>query len=140
MKTIILTSEKFTGEVEFKYNDTGQLVMYDNRASFDAAQHDWMLKRLPATVTRLDEVVHLVSGKTVEVKIEPTFEQFWKQYFAGRLKDNSSRRRAQAKWNRMSVGERANAYTYIPSYMSRIAYGTQPKHAETYLNSELWNG
>ncbi|MDR1155820.1 MAG: hypothetical protein LBL04_14030 [Bacteroidales bacterium] len=72
MKTYILTSEEFTGEIEFRYNDAGQLVGYDNRADFYARQHA--------------------------------------------------------------------AYAYINAYMGRIACGTQPKHAETYLNSELWNG
>ena len=139
MRTYIVTSEKFTGEIEFRYNDIFQLCGYDNRADFEAVQHDWLLKNLPMSPACLHKVASIMKGKAIEVKTELTFEQFWKSYFAGRTKDNSSRKRAEAKWNRMSKGEQAKAWGYINTYMSNIAWGTAPKHAETYLNSELWN-
>jgi hypothetical protein len=81
----------------------------------------------------------MLCGEATEIKTEVTFEVFWNRYFAGRPKDNSSRKRAETKWNRMSKGEQAKAYAYIGLYLGNVAYGTQPKHAETYLNSELWN-
>ena len=138
MKTYIVTSDKFTGEIEFRYNDIGQLVGYDNRADFAAEQHKWLLSRFPVMSGMLIQVAAPMGGKATEIKIELTFEMFWKQYFAGREKDNSSRKRAEAKWDRMSKAEQSKAYAYINKYMSRITH--VPKHAETYLNSELWNG
>lgn len=141
MKTFIITSEKFEGEIEFKYNHTGQLVSYDNRTNFDTAQHDWLLKNMPTNLlTDLKPVTGLMHGKITEVKVELTFEQFWKQYFAGREKDNSSKKRTEVKWNRMNRADQAKAYAYINTYLGRIPFGVRPKYAETYLNSELWNG
>lgn len=140
MKTYIITSEQFTGELEFRYSETGQLMGHDNRTNFSPVQHDWLLKHMPCDDAALKHLALAMRGKITEIKVELTFEQFWKQYFAGRGKDNSSKKRAEVKWNRMSKGEQAKAYAYINAYMSRIAYGTLPKHAETYLNSELWNG
>lgn len=140
MKTYIITSERFAGEIEFRYSDSGHLTAYDNRAVLTAEQHDWLLKRLPVAAVYLTQLAGVMHGRVEEIRVEVTFEQFWKQYFAGRQKDNSSRKRAETKWNRMSKVEQAKAYSYIQEYLCKVTYGTQPKHAETYLNSELWNG
>jgi hypothetical protein len=139
MKTYILTSEKFTGEIEFRYSESGLLAGYDNRAGFTVSQHRWLLQHLPVAADALQGLAGIVGGRITEMKVELTFERFWKQYFAGRPKDNSSRKRAEARWNRMSKSEQAKAYAYIDAYLGKVAYGTQPKHAETFLNSELWN-
>lgn len=140
MKTYIFTSDKFTGEIEYRFNERDLLVGFDIRAQFSNEQYSWTYANMPVTSLDMhDLTIKVPCSKFVEIKVELTFAQFWKQYFAGRGKDNSSKKRAEAKWNRMSHGEQAKAYAYINKYMSKISYGTQPKYAETYLNSELWN-
>ena len=138
MKTYILTSEKFTGEIELRYNGMERLISYDNRAKLTVEQYDYIVKHLPNVPGMLPMFAANIKSKATKIDIELTFEMFWKQYFFGRDKDNSSKKRAETKWNRMSKSEQAKAYSYINVYMSRITY--VPKHAETYLNSELWNG
>jgi hypothetical protein len=139
MKTFILTSELFSGDIEFRYNDAGFLTGFDNRSGFNDSQHQWLLRYFPTTVPAIEKMGSLIKGQIKELKVELTFDMFWQRYFTGRDKDNSSKKRSETKWNRMNKSDQAKAYQYIYTYMSRIPYGTRPKYAETYLNSELWN-
>ena len=142
----IITSEAFTGEAVLTYNEAGQLPMVDCfNTNMRADQHRWLLRWIcemtinhEALIATL-KVCNLPNLTFKQVTFEPTFGDFWAQYFKNRHKDNSSKRRAEIRWNRMSKGEQLSAYNHIGKYFSQINDGVQPKYAETYLNAELWN-
>lgn len=134
-KTYIMTSPTFDGEVvfNFQYN---VLVGYDTTAAnLSVEQITYLGKYLPKN---LDEIaVFLSKSPTIEFKcMELTFDMFWNRYDE---KELSSKKKAHAKWDKMSKTEQQKAYRFIGTYFSRIPYGVRKKYAETYLNSELWN-
>lgn len=65
-----------------------------------------------------------------------TFDMFWNKY---NEKAHSSKKKTQAKWQRMSKEQQIKAYMHIPAYFKNIPNGIAKKYAETYLNSEIWN-
>jgi len=137
MTTYLLTSTKWSGEIELRYDDDGYLLSYDNRAGLDDRQRYWFLDNMPREVITLQNLVAAATtAKLTEVKVEVTFELFWSRYDD---KVNSSKKRAEAKWRQMSKGEQLRAYMHIPRYFANIPHGTRKKFAETYLNAELWN-
>lgn len=145
MKTFIMTSPVFEGEVKFEYDDdTGLLRGLEIPVDMGAVGHNFLLNNLPATLVQMRAfpawLKKMNSQATVtELVREVSFEEFWKRYFAGRGSDNSSKKKSGIRWNRMSKGEQLRAYNYIPRYLNRIPAGVGVKLAETYLNSGIWS-
>jgi hypothetical protein len=137
-RRFLLTSSAFDGEVVFDYNENGLLEKYDiSSASLSESQQVWILKRLPRELAELERVITSTeTAKLTEVKQDITFEMFWNRYDE---KDRSSKKRALAKWNKMSKAQQAKAYYHIQKYFNSIPVGVAKKYAETYLNAELWN-
>lgn len=135
-----LTSQKFEGEVLFEFTNE-KLSKFDmSGAELDDRQHAVMIQILPRTVAELHEWAKKLQKESfTEIPNEVTFDQFWRRYFQGRTADNSSKKRAELKFSKMTKTEQLKAFGYIGKYLARIAPGTNPKHAETYLNSEIWN-
>ena len=142
----IITSETYQGEVVLTYDENGERPSVDcYNTNMRADQHKWMmcfvLERAINT-TMLTGTLNAGAFPPVlkfqQVTFEPEFADFWKRYFQNRYKDNSSKKKTEIRWNKMSKGDRLAAYNYINKYFAQIPDGTQPKLAETYLNSEVW--
>lgn len=137
MVTYLLTSDKWAGEVELVYNDAGLLVEMKNRSHMSDEQYRFFLQHSPSSLNALQTLTANTSAKAVLMpESELSFNLFWDRY---NDKVNSSRKRAEAKWNRMSKADQLKAYNYIGVYKANIPHGTRIKFAETYLNAELWN-
>lgn len=138
MRRFILTSDAFTGEVEFIFNDSGLLESFTTgTAQLSEPQQIFILKELPRELSEVQKVIaKSVSAKLTEVSQEVTFEMFWNRYDE---KTRSSRKTAETVWKRMSEKNRNKAYWFIPKYISSILPGVHKKYAETYLRQELWN-
>ncbi len=137
MKTLVLTSSNFEGELEFRYGSDGYLCFFENRSGMDRLQQAWLLKRIPPTIDDLKAMVkQSKASKLTEIKRDISFEMFWDRYDHKSL---SSKKKAQTRWNQMSKVQQAKAYYYIQTYFNRLPGGVAKKYAETYLNSEIWN-
>jgi hypothetical protein len=137
MRTFILTSDKFAGEVRFEYTDDGYLNIADySGATLSIEQRQAMVKRTRFDVREIGHTTAGSSAKLTEIAREITFEDFWKKYDD---KLSSSRKRALAKWEKMSEKEQLKAYNFVRVYFNNIPTGTRKKYAEKYLNDELWN-
>jgi hypothetical protein len=138
MRRFILTSDAFTGEVEFIFNDSGLLESFTTAAAqLSERQQVFILKELPRELSEIQKVIsNSVSAKLIEVSKEITFEMFWNRYDE---KIRSSKKTAETVWKRMSEKDRNKAYWFIPKYFSSILPGVPKKYAETYLRKELWN-
>jgi hypothetical protein len=127
--------------VELRFNSDSLLVGYNMRAEWNGEQVRWFLHHFPRSHNALVQLQeHL--GKSVsvtELVREVSFEEFWKRYFAGRSSDNSSKKKSEIRWNRMTKAEQLLAYNHVPRYLNKIPAGVGVKLAETYLNSEVWN-
>lgn len=137
MRTFLLTSPEFEGELEFRYCPEGHLQHFDHRAEMDPVQRAWLLANLPCHINALMQLKQKTrTAKITEKKAEVTFDDFWNKYDH---KATSSKKKALARWQRMPLAERLKAYYHINRYFASIPGGVSKKNAETYLNSELWN-
>lgn len=139
MKTYSITSSKFEGEIVAVYDDRHELINLDiSGAAMDIIQKNWLMSNSPTTEDRLQEMKsrspYMVITSIPEREI--TFEAFWQHYDD---KINSSKKRAKAKWEKMTKTQQTKAYHYIDRYFASLPYGTRKKYVETYLNAELWN-
>jgi hypothetical protein len=138
MKTFLLSSSGFTGEVLFRFDEAGRLVQYDvTNAALSQEQLNWFTNKLPRTLSELKNVLRASRGSvlTEQKQSAVTFDMFWDKYDE---KTRSSKKRSLAKWNRMSQVQRDKAFNFIDTYFRNLL-GTAPKYANTYLNDELWN-
>ena len=142
----IITSEAFTGEAVLMYDESGERPMFDGfNTGMRADQHRWLMHWICENAINHSMLVEALRACKVQnlkfqrVTFEPTFAEFWVRYFKDRHKDNSSKKTAERRWNSMPKGAQLAAYNYIGKYFLQIPAGTQPKLAETYLNSEVWD-
>ena len=142
----IITSVAFKGEAELTYDENGTRPEFRcSNSEIRPEQHKWLMgwiienaiteKNLKLTLSNVPANFNI---KFKPVTFEPTFIDFWAAYFKNRHKDNSSKKTSEKRWNNMSKSAQAAAYNYTPQYFLQIPAGTQPKLAETYLNSEVW--
>ena len=138
MKIYSLTSTAFEGEVIFEFDDAGNLVSFDTKgAQLSQQQQMWILKAMPRHLAHILNIMGDSKTATLtEIKQEVTFDMFWNRY---NLKDRSSKKRTQVKWNRMSRADQVRAFNHIAKYELTLKPGVDKKYAESYLNAELWN-
>lgn len=136
MKTLIMTSETFTGSVMFEYGESGRLESLKMDASLNDTQLEWLGKNIPWTedliqpfTTHSTKLVFSLTDRDI------TFEMFWNRY---NDKSRSSRKKTEQKWNKLSKADQVKAYCYIPVYLKNKGEAGL-KYAETYLHAELWN-
>ncbi|MBS4041613.1 MAG: hypothetical protein KGZ81_13575 [Flavobacteriales bacterium] len=137
MKRYSLTSQGFTGEVIFVFNDINLLELFDSTgAQLSELQQRFLLQNLPGDLPELENLrSKSVSAKLTEVNADITFDMFWKRY---RAPLNSKKKLAENCWKRLSQARRNLAYKFIPIYESRMEPGVSKLYAETYLNSGPW--
>ena len=136
MKTLIMTSNSFSGQVIFEYGNTGRLEVLRIEAELDANQLKWVGSNIPWNESGIDQFVD--STKKLIFSLtdrEVTFDMFWNTY---NDKSRSSKKKTIAVWNKLSQADQVKAYCYIPLYIKSIG-NLGKKYAETYLNAELWN-
>lgn len=139
MKRYHVTSDKFEGYIEYKFNeDSILLILLDmTNATIDDRRHIWILKNIPRDLVELENLVKNTAGLVIkEVPLVVTFSEFWNKYDD---KDTSSKIKTHKAWIKMNDKDQAAAFLYIQKYFSKMPYGTRKKYAETYLNAQLWN-
>lgn len=139
-QTFLFTSNNFTGNILFKFDAAGKLVSYDaESAMLSAEQQDWLLNRLPRSLTELQAIIKKMKGGarlTRQIKEAWTFEEFWPMAYVNK---GSSKKVSLKVWNRLEQKERDKAANYWPIYLRIKNDGEGIKYVETYLRSEIWN-
>jgi len=80
MRTFILTSTAFEGEVLFEFNDNGALQKNDlTGAILSLKQQEFLLQNLPLKIYNLEELIKKSNAaKLTELFV--TFDMFWNKY------------------------------------------------------------
>jgi hypothetical protein len=141
MRKFLYTHEKIDGQILFGFNnETEKIVLIDvSGAALNDEQFDWVFRHIPSNIRSMKGVYGREGSKIEEVlQSPPSFSDFWTAYFKNRQKDNSSKKKSEIKWNKISSAQQMAAFNYIQKYMSNVPNGTVPKLAETYLNCEVW--
>lgn len=139
MKKYILNSDKYNGDVIFEYDDDGIVKLDFSQSNANQVQRRAIFLNTPFDEKHINNITEKSTAVLTEVMSNITFEDFWKRYFEGRNKDNSSKKVAMTRWNKLPKSAQLKAYNFIRVYMQNIKFGTNPKLAETYLNHEPWN-
>ncbi len=136
MRQFIMTSELMTGEIKLTYNDEGFIDTLQIEAVLIDKQYLWLFSNFPFSIGHLNDFKSKAKATTIiEKKIEITFDMFWNRY---NEKTNSSKKKTEAIWNKMSDANRLKAYLFIKTY-DKNRGEVAKKYAETYLRAELWN-
>jgi len=142
MVNYYMTSGTFEGEIEFHFDYTETLSAIIFNATLKPSHYAFLFKHLPYTVERMETMIaEIKSDKnsatfTKQTK-ELTFEDFYNKYDEKAL---SSKKKTLIRWNNMTKAARVKAFMYINKYFQNLPSGTRKKYAETYLNSEIWEG
>lgn len=142
MRTFTFKSKAFEGFVMIIYDDNC-ITIDASSSNLNDQQLSYLGQSVFKTAINPDNLLKVVEGSTQGAKITelievPTFQQFWDKYFKDRYKDNSSKKRSEALWNRLKDSKKCLAFQYINKYFGNIPAGVQVKLAETYLSQEIW--
>lgn len=142
MRIFKFTSGNIEGEVIITY-DENMISIDASNAQIDDRQLSYLGRAIFTNAINPDNIQSIVAysiynAKIVEIVKVPTFQEFWDRYFKDRYKDNSSKKRSEALWEKLSKVKKSDAYNYIPKYFSNLRPGVEIKLAETYLSQEIW--
>ncbi|ASZ11078.1 hypothetical protein CK934_08950 [Chitinophaga sp. MD30] len=136
MTHYILTSPRFSGQVELKYNEVGMLTLYSNESEMNQEQHNWIVTHLPVLSSMLAEFTKRITGDLREVPPDLTYETAYKLYGFPR---NSYK--AKPLWAKMSDPDRMQcilSFKEYHKYLRRSGHGQmifdrylREKHFET---------
>lgn len=137
MKNYSLTSERFSGEILFTYNEDGKLDALEIRAEISAEQRAWLYKNLPVNETALEALVK-IPGSTMKItQIEPdlSFERFYRLY-----NYKVGKKEAEKAWERLNKANKAKAINALRKYEQWLSRANVAKlYPATYLNQERFN-
>jgi hypothetical protein len=138
MKRYILTSPKFTGEINVLYGLDNKLLFIDfMKADLSEHQISFFKKAVPVFFT--DQFLEAFPNSNLNVLEEGyqvTFEMWWNRY---NLKHNKAR--CLSIWNaKLSEADRVNAYFKLGSYERHLSLNTWKNKADpdTYLRQRYW--
>lgn len=80
------------------------------------------------------ELAKLGECTILRIEEDPSFDDWWNLYQKKR-----GRKKAEAKWNKLSHADKIACMKATPAYVSSIADKQFQKDPCTYLNGECWN-
>ena len=139
MRRFIITSPKFTGQVELIYNTDGLLV----GLNYPEVKDD--IKLITAFFDRAFRAMHVdmveafikgTEAMVVEADFEVTFEMFWLAYG-----HKINRKRCIALWDKLTKVQQVKAWAGIKvydKYLKAVPWGRAKADPDTYLRQEYW--
>lgn len=113
VRTFLVTSKTFSGELVFEYDLNGVLKGFKNEAELSQEQIKYLCKSFPCTIDDLN----LLSEKSQTMKVEEknmdlSFENFWNNfdYKVG------SKEKCRKLWEGLSKPKKIKCLTSIPAY------------------------
>lgn len=136
MRSFLISSQNYTGQIELVYDGRDQLITVDfANGDLTVKQVEMFTRIIPAIASMIPEVVSRYKQLTVvEGTVKATFEAFWKKYD---LKFN--KKRAEMEWNKLSQSDQVLAYHAIDRYDKYVKDKRISKaHPETYLRNRYF--
>jgi hypothetical protein len=136
MKDISLTSERFTGEIIFRFNDQDELNGFEIFATLIPVQRTWLYKNIPFTYNELVTLTKAKDSTMRIAEIEPdlSFDRFWKEY-----NYKVGKKEAETAWKRLTKGDKVKAIQMISKYKKFVASKRiELAYPATYLNKERY--
>jgi hypothetical protein len=137
MKKYIITSPKFTGEINVLYGLDGRLLFIDfMKCDLSEEQTDYFKSKLPAIFTAtFMEAFGKSNLQVIEEGYTVSFEQWWERY---NVKHNKAR--CLILWNKLSEADQVNAFFKLGNYERHLALNTWKNKADpdTYIRQRYW--
>ena len=139
MRKILITGG-FSGVIELRYGMMGNgLAVVDfSGAELSLEQRNWMLKNIPVVYGEGFEAAFAGAKnlKFVTADVELEFEaDFWEPYGMP-----INKKRVEARWNKMSMVDRAAAVNGLRGYLWHLSQQQWKNKAnpDTYLKNRFW--
>lgn len=131
---VLVTSSKFDGEVELKYED-GFLMKYENRARMNEEMLRWFTSYFPISHTALEAVVnHSKTLRVKEVPVDISFASFWERY-----DKKINKKRCEPLYEKMSESERVACMVGLKAYDYFLMRTNRKKlDPENFLKYKSW--
>ena len=139
MKRYIITSPKFTGEINVLYGLDNKLQFIDfMKCDLTDEQLDYIKTLMPIHFTNLQEFTSAFGKSKLDVIEEGyrvSFEQWWTRY---NLKRNQ--KRCLKLWGNLSEADQVNAHFKLGLYERHLMLNQWKTKAEpdTYLRNRYW--
>jgi hypothetical protein len=138
MRSFLISSTKYNGQVELVYNSTGRLSKIDFTQTNLSVEQVFHFKNLaPVTLQHLENKVGLTANMVVvESNYNISFDEFWTAY-----DKKINRKRCEPIWLKLSNNQQVLAWAGIKEYNKFLHANSWRKKAdpENYLKSEMWN-
>lgn len=130
----LMTSQKFTGEVDTYYYD-GILQKLDmENCTMPAQQRHGFKSVLPTNEAELEAFAHKYNVRVLPAELEITFDMFWNAYG-----HKINKKRCLPLWDKMSATERYLAWQSCKAYhIYRKKKNKFQYDPETYLGDKMW--
>jgi hypothetical protein len=138
MNKYIVTSSKFSGEIQLLYGPDGRLLVIDFlHCDLNDVQIDYFKRHVPISYT--EDTFKSSFGKSelsvIREGFRVEFEQFWDRY-----NQKHNRERCLKLWSKLSEAEKVKAYYGLVAYERHLSLNTWKSKADpdTYLRNKLW--
>lgn len=137
MNKYIITSPKFSGEINVLYGLDNKLLFIDfMKCDLTEEQIEFFKSKLSVVYSdKFMEPFGNAKLTVMEQGYKVTFDQFWSRY-----NHKINRIRAEKAWNKLSEADHVNAFFKYPLYERHLAlYPWKTKaNPETYLKDRYW--
>jgi hypothetical protein len=137
MKKYILTSPRFSGDINVLYGPDNKLLLIDfMRAQLTDEQIEYFKLKLPVVFTpSFYEAFNSSTLTVLEEGYTVTFEQWWNRY-----KKKHNKIRCEKIWNKLSEADQVNAYVMLSKYERHLTIENWKSKADpdTYLRQRYW--
>lgn len=135
MKKYAITSTKFSGEIHYKFDESGVFHSIEIFAALMSDHHKWFCENIPKTEARLLKMREQIAGVTInEIPADLSFDAFWRAY-----NYKVGKKDAEKAWKQTSEANKTLAIQSIAKYDKWLETKPQDKvYPSTYLNKERY--
>jgi hypothetical protein len=112
MRQFIITSNRFTGELIFKYDLNDVLCGFDNNAHLSESQFLSTMRNLPLNLKQLQDWGSSPGVTLSEIPLDLSFMAFWSKY-AYKVGD---KKRCEKLWDKLDDAKKTKAMISIQKY------------------------
>lgn len=138
MNKYIITSPKFTGEINVLYGLDNKLMFIDfMKCSLSDEQIDFFKTRLPVVYSeKFLDAFGSAKLTVMEEGYKVSFDQFWTRY-----DHKVNRLRAEKEWNKLGEADQVNAYFKYQMYDRHLKLNPWKTKAgpDRYLKDRFWD-
>lgn len=135
LETTYIITGKRTGQITFKFNLNGDLVLfkYEGEPLTDK-QRKWLYPRIAVHESQMKNWQAIREFTVTKGDPDLSFENFWQTY-----NEKQKKTVTEKLWEKLSNDDKFNAIVYIKRYDSHLRQkGTAKALPDTYLRQKRW--